>query len=127
MLEAAARAKAWRRHLVERAIVAEGSVSAGQITLGRIKQLTAAAFAVSVADLEGERRAVPIARPRQVAMYLARQLTSRSLPTIGRHFGNRDHSTVVHAARRIEALRPLDPELDAEISAIENALRETAP
>jgi len=56
-----------------------------------------------------------VARPRQVAMYLAKQLTPRSLPEIGRRFGGRDHTTVIHAVRRIEKLRQTDAELDADV------------
>ena len=52
---------------------------------------------------------------RQVAMYLSKQLTPRSLPEIGRRFGGRDHTTVIHAVRQIEKLRALDPELDSDI------------
>jgi chromosomal replication initiation ATPase DnaA len=124
VLEAAARAQAWRRHLAARAILSEATIRAGSLTIARIKHTVAVAFDVTVAELEGERRQMHLARPRQVAMYLARQHTNRSLPTIGRAFGNRDPSTVIHAARRIEALRPLDPELDAAIASIEDMLRD---
>ena len=61
------------------------------------------------------RRAREVARPRQIAMYLAKQLTQRSLPEIGRRFGGRDHTTVIHAVRRIEELRAADAELDADV------------
>ena len=56
-----------------------------------------------------------MARPRQIAMYLAKQLTPRSLPEIGRRFGGRDHTTVIHAVRQIEKLRMADAELDADV------------
>jgi chromosomal replication initiator protein len=56
-----------------------------------------------------------VARPRQVAMYLSKQLTPKSLPDIGRRFGGRDHTTVIHAVRQIEKLRASDSELDADI------------
>jgi len=61
------------------------------------------------------RRAREVARPRQIAMYLAKQLTPRSLPEIGRRFGGRDHTTVIHAVRQIEKLRMADAELDADV------------
>src|SRR5438132_68811 len=61
------------------------------------------------------RRAREVARPRQVAMYLSKQLTPKSLPDIGRRFGGRDHTTVIHAVRQIEKLRASDAELDADI------------
>ncbi len=62
-----------------------------------------------------------VARPRQIAMYLAKRLTTRSLPEIGRKFGGRDHSTVIHAVRRIEELRDKDREIDG---AVRTLLRE---
>ena len=61
------------------------------------------------------RRARAIARPRQIAMYLAKRLTTRSLPEIGRKFGGRDHSTVIHAVKRVEELRDSDREVDAAV------------
>ena len=79
------------------------------------------AFAESVLGkaLRGsQRRAVAIARPRQIAMYLAKRLTTRSLPEIGRKFGNRDHSTVIHAVRRIEELRGTDSEIDGAVRSL---------
>jgi chromosomal replication initiator protein len=62
-------------------------------------------FKVRVADLLSERRSRSVARPRQIAMALAKELTSHSLPEIGDAFGGRDHTTVLHACRRIKALR----------------------
>ena len=61
------------------------------------------------------RRAREVARPRQIAMYLAKQLTPRSLPEIGRRFGGRDHTTVIHAVRQIERLRGEDSEIDNDV------------
>ena len=58
--------------------------------------------------MHSARRARSVARPRQVAMYLAKQLTSRSLPEIGRKFGGRDHTTVMHAVKKVDELRDLD-------------------
>ena len=63
-----------------------------------------------------------IARPRQIAMYLAKRLTTRSLPEIGRKFGNRDHSTVIHAVKRIEELRGKDVEIDGAVRALMRSL-----
>ena len=60
-------------------------------------------------------RARAVARPRQIAMYLAKRLTTRSLPEIGRKFGGRDHSTVIHAVRRIEELRDSDRDIDGAV------------
>ena len=61
------------------------------------------------------RRAREVARPRQIAMYIAKQLTPRSLPEIGRRFGGRDHTTVIHAIKQIEKLRQIDAELDSDV------------
>jgi len=63
-----------------------------------------------------------VARPRQVAMYLAKKLTPRSLPEIGRRFGGRDHTTVMHAVKRIEELRASDREIDADVTALTRLL-----
>ena len=72
-------------------------------------------FDLKPIDLVSARRARAVARPRQIAMYLAKRLTTRSLPEIGRKFGGRDHSTVIHAVRRIEELRDSDREIDAAV------------
>ncbi|MFB3149740.1 MAG: helix-turn-helix domain-containing protein, partial [Alphaproteobacteria bacterium] len=66
-------------------------------------------------DMHSARRARAVARPRQVAMYLAKQLTSRSLPEIGRKFGGRDHTTVMHAVRRVEELRSGDSDFSEDV------------
>ncbi|WP_239987381.1 chromosomal replication initiator protein DnaA [Sphingosinithalassobacter portus] len=86
-----------------------------RITIDEIQRAVSAHFDVKQLDLISERRAVAIARPRQIAMYLAKRLTTRSLPEIGRKFGNRDHSTVIHAVRRIEDLRGKDGEIDGAV------------
>jgi chromosomal replication initiator protein len=65
-------------------------------------------FKIRVSDMSSARRSRVVARPRQVAMYLSKQLTSRSLPEIGRAFGGRDHTTVMHAVRKVEELVKLD-------------------
>lgn len=77
-------------------------------------------------DITGRRRTWNVVRPRQVAMYLAKVLTRHTMPVIGRSIGDRDHSTVCHAVRRIEYLRSIDPELDEAISLIEQTLRHDA-
>ena len=76
-----------------------------RITIEDIQKRVAEHYNVRIADMHSPRRARAVARPRQVAMYLAKQLTTRSLPEIGRKFGGRDHTTVMHAVRRIEELR----------------------
>jgi chromosomal replication initiator protein len=65
-------------------------------------------FKIRISDMSSARRSRAVARPRQVAMYLSKQLTSRSLPEIGRAFGGRDHTTVMHAVRKVEELVKLD-------------------
>ena len=76
-----------------------------RITIEDIQKRVAEHYNMRIADMHSPRRARAIARPRQVAMYLAKQLTTRSLPEIGRKFGGRDHTTVMHAVRKIEELR----------------------
>ena len=68
------------------------------------------------------RRARNIARPRQVAMYLAKNLTSLSYPDIGRQFGGRDHTTVIHAVKRIESLQDSDAAIQEEVDILSRAL-----
>lgn len=93
-----------------------------RITIDEIQRAVSAHFEVKQIDLISERRAVAIARPRQIAMYLAKRLTTRSLPEIGRKFGNRDHSTVIHAVRRIEDLRGKDSEIDGAVRTLMRTL-----
>ncbi len=75
-----------------------------RITIEEIQKKVAEHFNVKVADMHSARRARAVARPRQVAMYLSKQLTTRSLPEIGRKFGGRDHTTVMHAVRKVTEL-----------------------
>ncbi|WP_307118363.1 chromosomal replication initiator protein DnaA [Sphingomonas kyeonggiensis] len=93
-----------------------------RITIDEIQRAVSAHFEVKQIDLISERRAVAIARPRQIAMYLAKRLTTRSLPEIGRKFGNRDHSTVIHAVKRIEDLRAKDVEIDTAVRTLMRTL-----
>ncbi|MHA6720564.1 chromosomal replication initiator protein DnaA [Sphingomonas sp. RS6] len=93
-----------------------------RITIDEIQRAVSAHFEVKQLDLISARRAVAIARPRQIAMYLAKRLTTRSLPEIGRKFGNRDHSTVIHAVKRIEDLRGKDVEIDGAVRALMRTL-----
>jgi chromosomal replication initiator protein len=75
-----------------------------RVTIDEIQRRVAEHFNIKMAEMTSSRRARIVARPRQVAMYLAKQLTSRSLPEIGRKFGGRDHTTVMHAVKKIEEL-----------------------
>ncbi|MCI4588491.1 chromosomal replication initiator protein DnaA [Sphingobium sp. BYY-5] len=92
--------------------------NARRITVDEIQKLCAAHFKIDPAEMRSKRRARAVARPRQVAMYLAKKMTPRSLPEIGRIFGGRDHSTVIHAVRTIEALRESNPDMDADVRAL---------
>ena len=94
-----------------------------RITIDDIQKATAEHYGMKQADLISERRNRSIARPRQAAMWLAKQLTTRSLPDIGRRFGGRDHTTVLHAVRRIEALRGEDAGLARDLEALTRKLR----
>jgi chromosomal replication initiator protein len=79
-------------------------------------------FAVSKADILSDRRHRSVVRPRQIGMYLAKQLTSRSLPEIGRRFGNRDHTTVLHAIRKIDREMGDNPHLKEEVEELKRQL-----
>jgi Bacterial dnaA protein helix-turn-helix len=79
---------------------------------------------VTMSDLKSDRRTAKVVHPRQVAMYLAKKVTLRSLPEIGRRFGGRDHTTVLHAVRKIEAKIENDPELAARIERIKDNIPE---
>jgi chromosomal replication initiator protein len=75
-----------------------------QISIGRIQELVCERFSVTHDELTGDRRSQNIVYPRQVAMYLSRELTDASLPKIGKEFGGRDHTTVIHATSKIARL-----------------------
>ncbi|WCT74366.1 chromosomal replication initiator protein DnaA [Sphingomonas naphthae] len=86
-----------------------------RVTIDEIQRRVSDHFRIRPSEMVSARRAREVARPRQIAMYLAKQLTPRSLPEIGRRFGGRDHTTVIHAVRQIEKLRATDAELDADV------------
>ena len=88
-----------------------------------IQRTVAEHYALKKEDMLSERRARAVARPRQVAMWLAKQITTRSLPDIGRRFGGRDHTTVLHAVRRIEQLKEEDASLARDIDVLLRKLR----
>lgn len=93
-----------------------------RITIEEIQKRVAEHFNIRMSDMHSARRARAVARPRQVAMYLAKQLTSRSLPEIGRKFGGRDHTTVMHAVRKIDELREADSSLSEDIDLLRRML-----
>lgn len=86
-----------------------------RITIDEIQKRVSEHYKIRQAEMVSARRAREVARPRQVAMYLAKQLTPRSLPEIGRKFGGRDHTTVIHAVRQIERLRGCDSDIDTDV------------
>ena len=86
-----------------------------RVTIDEIQKLVSQHFELKPLDLISARRSRVVARPRQIAMYLAKRLTTRSLPEIGRKFGGRDHSTVIHAVRKIEELRDTDRDIDTAV------------
>ena len=82
-----------------------------KVTIEEIQRKVAEHYNIRLSDMIGPKRVRTIARPRQIAMYLAKQLTSRSLPDIGRRFGGRDHTTIMHGVRKIEELMTADSQL----------------
>ena len=93
-----------------------------RITIDEIQKRVAEHYSIKLSDMHSARRARVVARPRQVAMYLAKQLTPRSLPEIGRRFGGRDHTTVMHAIRKIEELRTSDAVINEDIELLRRQL-----
>jgi len=93
------------------------------ISTGRILALTAEAFGVTISDLESPSRRQPLARARQVAMYLCRDLTDLSLPKIGGVFGGRDHTTALHGINKVRDLMTTDQELFEQVTALLQSLR----
>ena len=94
-----------------------------QITVDNIQKTVADYFKIKVADLFSKKRSRQIARPRQVAMWLAKNLTSQSYPSIGEAFGGRDHTTVLHAVRTIDSLRSKDNELNHDVHVLLQVLK----
>ena len=94
-----------------------------RITIDEIQKKVAEHFNIRVSDMHSARRARQVARPRQVAMYLAKQLTPRSLPEIGRKFGGRDHTTVIHAVRKIEELSAYDAAFKEDVELLRRLLQ----
>jgi chromosomal replication initiator protein len=93
-----------------------------KISIDEIQRKVAEHYNIRLSDMIGPKRVRNFARPRQVAMYLCKQLTSRSLPEIGRRFGGRDHTTVMHGVRRIEELRQQDGQIDEDVELLRRAL-----
>ncbi len=93
-----------------------------RVTIDEIQRRVAEHYNMRIGDMVSARRARAVARPRQVAMYLAKQLTSRSLPEIGKKFGNRDHTTVMHACTRINELIAADSSFAEDVNLLKKML-----
>ncbi|MGR3502087.1 chromosomal replication initiator protein DnaA [Pseudaestuariivita sp.] len=93
-----------------------------KITVEEIQRKVAEHFNIRLSDMIGPKRLRAFARPRQVAMWLCKKLTTRSLPEIGRRFGGRDHTTVMHGVKRIEELRISDPQIGEDIEILRRSL-----
>ncbi len=94
------------------------------ITVDKIQNIVSNYFNIALSEMLSQRRSRPLARPRQIAMYLAKKMTSRSLPEIGRRFANRDHTTVIHAVKTITRLSEQDDEMKKNINQIKSLLLE---
>ena len=94
------------------------------ITVDKIQNIVSNYFNIALSEMLSQRRSRPLARPRQIAMYLAKKMTTRSLPEIGRRFANRDHTTVIHAVKTITRLSEQDDEMKRNINQIKSLLLE---
>ena len=94
------------------------------ITVDKIQNTVSNFFNISLNEMLSQRRSRPLARPRQIAMYLAKKMTTRSLPEIGRRFANRDHTTVIHAVKTVTRLSEKDEEMKKNINVIRGLLLE---
>ncbi|PVH28496.1 chromosomal replication initiator protein DnaA [Pararhodobacter oceanensis] len=93
-----------------------------KVTVEEIQRKVAEHYNIRLSDMIGPKRVRQIARPRQIAMYLSKQMTTRSLPDIGRRFGGRDHTTIMHGVRKVEELRTNDPQLSEDLDLLRRLL-----
>ena len=98
------------------------NLSENKVTIDLIQSLVCKFFKISKNEMLSSRRSRYLVRPRQAAIYLAKILTSKSLPEIGREFSNRDHTTIIHSVRTIEKLKENDTELAANIDNLKNQI-----
>jgi chromosomal replication initiator protein len=108
--------------LVKEAVRDMLSSRRGHVSIEEIQKVVADYYKIKVADMYSKRRPANIALPRQIAMYLAKELTQRSLPEIGESFGGRDHTTVLHAVRKINESRQLNAEMNHALHLLEQTL-----
>ena len=99
------------------------SIQNRQIGVENIQKTVADFYKIKIADMYSKKRPASIARPRQIAMYLAKEMTQKSLPEIGELFGGRDHTTVLHAVRKISAERQKNTELNQQLHVLEQTLK----
>jgi chromosomal replication initiator protein len=99
------------------------SIQNRQISVDSIQRTVADFYNIKVADMYSKKRPANIARPRQIAMFIAKELTQKSLPEIGELFGGRDHTTVLHAVRKITEERQHDSHLNHELHVLEQSLK----
>ena len=92
------------------------------ITIEKIQNVTSNFYSINLEEMLSQRRSRPLARPRQIAMYLAKKLTTRSLPEIGRKFANRDHTTVIHAVKTIDRLSQNNEEIKKNVEEIKSII-----
>jgi chromosomal replication initiator protein len=93
-----------------------------RMTIARIQEVVSRHYGIDVRYMKSAQRGRDVARPRQIAMFLAKELTPKSLPCIGQHFGNRDHTTVMHAIKRVNELCLIDGEIADDIDALRERL-----
>ena len=96
--------------------------SAKVISIDKIQNITSNFYSINLSEMLSQRRSRPLARPRQIAMYLAKKLTTRSLPEIGRKFANRDHTTVIHAVKTIEKLLQNNTEIKKNVEELRSLI-----
>lgn len=97
---------------------------ARRVTVEEIQRRTAEHYTIRLSDMLGPKRNRALARPRQIAMYLSKELTNRSLPDIGRRFGGRDHTTVMHAVKKVDELMASDSQIADDVELLKRALTE---
>lgn len=100
-----------------------GSAESSEVSSDKILRTVASFFSLKPSQLKAKNNSRPIAVPRQIAMYICKELTNHSLPQIGKEFGGKHHTTVLHSIRKIDSLRKKDPEISSAVDAIVNSLR----
>ena len=98
------------------------NIGENRVTIDLIQSLVCKFFKISKNEMLSSRRSRYLVRPRQIAIYLTKILTSKSLPEIGREFSNRDHTTIIHSVKTIEKLKEKDPEMTNNINVLKNQI-----